>query len=275
MNIGTFLTPKQMNDIKLHGLHAYSVDLLEQTLTYTEFDKFLGDFDKKFTNEYSPVTSISRDWLFELFGFKGELRVNTDTQNTDCIYISEDGTRWITIELKHFSTRICKTNSDGSEGKSAYNNGYGYWNVGHKSWKFRTDGTRFDDDYAFLIITNSRNKELVEVIAVDNANMRELLDENMSPGYNGGSHPIALSYRHVKDFPHMIGNKAPPDFTSQIIEAALDAGLVFRKTAKGSFYVQGQRLSIGDSQIKAVQWLRQERTRGGVYERIFDVEKGL
>lgn len=272
LDTSKFLSKQEIGDIIQHQKQSYTTKKLKQLYSHDEYKKLMTDFWKKFANEYLPTYQVSPAWLKEQFGFEGELRVNTDTQGIDAIYTDRYSRRFKTIELKHISVMEAGLTLTGVERTSLYHNGIVYWDIGGKSWKFRDTAEQFVSDYTLLLITNSENDELIEAILLTNAQTKRLLADNMPRNFDGGAHPIALCYRHVKEFPHMVGNKAPIDYTGQIIEAALAADLIYRKSAKGSFYVHDQRLSIGDSQVKAIQWLREARIRGGVYDSIFAIE---
>lgn len=256
INLTTFLNKEQLEDIRVHQLDAYTINLIEKLFSEDEFEKFLSDFFKKYANEYLPVLRMDDSWLEQIFGFEGEILVNTSTQGVDAVYVSKDRTLIKTIELKHVACLRSGFRLNGEPKTSPYSNGYAFWNVAKKSWKFRTSAEDFHDDYALLMISNSRRNELVEVIALNKQEMKKLLTENYHSRFDKGANPIAICYRHVKEYPHMIGNKVEKDMTKEIIQTAMEENLIYQNTTKGSYFSKFELRAVGDSQVKAVTWLR-------------------
>lgn len=248
-----FLTPTDMRDLDRNGKNAKCLKRLEKYLCEEDFDKLMTDFVTKLAYEIHPVLQIKKNWLAKIFGFAGELRVNVDTQNGDAIYIDPTGTQIIKIELKHFSMAEVRRNSQGeAERQTMYSPDRDrYFKINNKSWKFRT--TTILDDAVLLMMVDSRTDKLVETIAIKRDQIQPLMVECRTTAYDGGTNPCKISYRHVKDYPHMAGNKAmnvPKLLTDWLVEQ----GHVTRQSKR--YYATGL---IGSTHTDVYNWAVGER----------------
>lgn len=249
-DLSTFLSKQDMEELVKYRKKAYCIERLKVTLDKDCYRKLMNNFYNKIAYEIEPILQLNQLWLEKVFGFKGEMRINVDTQHGDAIYICPKTKRYVEIELKHISMITCEYGCT-----SQYNDGRHYYDIGGKSWKFRTLASEFKDDYTLLLMGDSETDDLVDAIALDKNQMKTLLSQNVPNNYNGGTIPIAIAYRHVKDHTHMVGNKVQPNYTAMLTKYAEDNGIVYRKAKGGSYYSDLQTRSIAVNQKEVVQWL--------------------